>query len=57
MLGDKYELDKIRFRELLKWKEEMKKDHAVKINIISGDDHYKFISLKFANKPDYDFLS
>lgn len=57
MLGDKYELDKVRFCELLKWKEEMKKDSAVKANYISGEDHYKFLSLKLANTPDYDFLS
>lgn len=57
MLGDKYELDKSRFSELLKWKEEMKNDKAVKINYISGEDHYKFITLKLANTPDYDFLS
>jgi pyrimidodiazepine synthase len=56
MLGDKYELDKVRFSELLTWKEEMKKDNAVKINYISGEDHFKFISLKLANTPDYDFL-
>lgn len=58
MLGDKYELDKVRFCELLKWKEEMKRDHAVKVNYISAEDHYKFLSLRFAsNTPDYDFLS
>lgn len=57
MLGDKYELDKTRFSELLKWKEEMKKDNAVKANYISGEDHYKFVSLKLADTPDYDFLS
>lgn len=57
MLGDKYELDKVRFAELLKWKDEMKKDKAVKDNFISGEDHYKFISLKLAKIPDYDFLA
>lgn len=56
MLGSKYELDKVRFAKLLNWKEEMKKDKAVKVNFISGEDHYKFISLKLANTPDYDFL-
>lgn len=57
ILGDKYELDKVRFCELLKWKEEMKKDRAVKENYISGEDHYKFLSLKLANKTDYNFLA
>lgn len=57
MLGDKYELDKVRFCELLKWKEEMKKDNAVKANYISGEDHYKFLLLKLSSTPDYDFLS
>lgn len=57
MLGDKYELDKTRFCELLKWKENMKKDNAVKVNYISGENHYKFLSLKLVNTPDYDFLS
>jgi pyrimidodiazepine synthase len=57
MLGDKYELDKTRYAELIKWKEEMKKDKAVKENLISGEDHYKFISLRLANTPDYDFLA
>ena len=56
MLGSKYELDKVRFCQLLNWKEEMNKDKAVKVNYISGEDHYKFISLKIANTPDYDFL-
>ncbi|KAG5678920.1 hypothetical protein PVAND_008543 [Polypedilum vanderplanki] len=57
MLGDKYELDKVRFSELIKWKEEMKKDKAVKEHYISAEDHYKFISLRLANTPDYDFLA
>jgi glutathione S-transferase len=56
-LGDKYELDKVRYGELLKWKEEMKKDSAVKIHLISPEDHYKFISLRLAKTPDYDFLA
>jgi pyrimidodiazepine synthase len=57
MLGDKYELDKERYAELIKWKEEMKKDKAVKETYVSGEDHYKFISLRLAETPDYDFLA
>ncbi|XP_070490128.1 pyrimidodiazepine synthase-like [Chironomus tepperi] len=57
ILGDKYELDKVRFSELLKWKDEMQKDKAVKENYISPEDHYKFASLRLAGTPDYDFLA
>jgi len=56
ILGDKYELDKVRFSELLKWKDEMQKDRAVKENYISPEDHFKFASLRLAGTPDYDFL-
>lgn len=57
MLGDKYELDKVRYCELLKWKDEMKRERAVKDSFISGEDHYKFIELRLAGTPDYDFLA
>jgi hypothetical protein len=57
ILGDKYELDKVRFCELLKWKEEMSKDNAVKANYITPEAYFKFTSSIVAKKPDYDFLS
>lgn len=58
VLGDKYELDKVRFNKLLEWKDAMKTDSAVKAVIISGENHYKFRKSTFsAEGPDYDMLA
>jgi len=58
ILGDKYELDKVRFNKLLEWKDAMKTDSAVKAVIISGENHYKFRKSNFsADGPDYDMLA
>lgn len=57
MIGEKSELDKKRFSELLRWQDEMMKDKAVKDHYISAEDHHKFFMLKQANNPDYDFLN
>ncbi|CRL00065.1 CLUMA_CG013351, isoform A [Clunio marinus] len=57
LLGDKYELDKVRFSKLIEWKDLMKEDNAIKSLLISGEDHYKFRRSTFrAEGPDYDFL-
>jgi len=58
ILGDKYELDKVRFSKLLEWKDAMKKDSAVKAMIISGENHFKFRqSYNRPGGPDYDMLA
>lgn len=57
MLGDKYELDKVRFNKLLEWKDAMKQDTAVQSFIISGENHYKFRVSHLAGTPDYDMLA
>lgn len=58
MLGDKYEMDKVRFFKLLEWKDAMKQDAAVKAVIISGENHFKFRQ-SYLNSviPDYDMLA
>lgn len=57
LLGDKYELDKVRFNKLLSWKDAMKHDHAVKTWIISGENHFKFRVSHLKGVPDYDMLA
>uniref|UniRef100_U5EVI8 Putative glutathione s-transferase glutathione s-transferase n=1 Tax=Corethrella appendiculata TaxID=1370023 RepID=U5EVI8_9DIPT len=56
-VGDKYELDKERFEHLLKWRDEMIKDEAVKKSFISAENHAKFVeSRKNEAQPNYDML-
>lgn len=58
VLGDKFELDKVRFNKLLAWKDAMKLDTAVKAVYISGENHYKFRKSSFEKEvPDYDMLA
>lgn len=58
ILGDKYELDKVRYNQLLEWKDAMKQDPAVKSVIISGENHFKFRKSYFRPEgPDYDMLA
>jgi glutathione S-transferase len=57
VIGDKFELDKVRFKLLLEWKDAMKQDSAVKSVLISGENHYKFRKSQFERPlegPDYD---
>jgi glutathione S-transferase len=58
ILGDKYELDKVRYNKLLEWKDSMKQDAAVKATIISGENHFLFRKSYFRPEgPDYDMLA
>jgi Glutathione S-transferase, C-terminal domain len=59
ILGNKFELDKVRYNKLLAWKDAMKEDAAVKAVIVSGENHYKFRKsyLETPENPDYDMLA
>jgi glutathione S-transferase len=57
ILGDKYELDKVRFNKLIDWKDAMKEDPAVKAIFISAENHFKFRESHLKGVPDYDMLA
>lgn len=56
VLGDKFELDKVRYAKLLDWKDAMKQDQSVKAVLISGENHYKFRNSYLEGKPAYDTI-
>ena len=57
-LGEKLELDKVRFNKFFEWKDAMKQDTAVKAVMISGENHYKYRQMVLRPEgPDFDFLA
>ncbi|XP_013103620.1 pyrimidodiazepine synthase [Stomoxys calcitrans] len=56
LLGDKYEMDKERFEKLLKWRDLMGEDEAVKCFYLDGETHAKFMKTRREGKPNYDML-
>ncbi|XP_050075415.1 pyrimidodiazepine synthase-like [Anopheles maculipalpis] len=56
-LGDKYELDKDRFGQLLQWRDLMEKDEAVKQSLISTENHTKFLQSRKNGENNYDILA
>lgn len=56
LLGDKYEMDQERFKNLIKWREVMIEDAAVKGSYLDGETHAKFIKTRRTTTPDYDML-
>lgn len=55
VLGDSYEeIDKVRYSKFLEWKDLMKQDPAVKVSILSGENHYEFYKSYVSGKPDFD---
>lgn len=51
-----FELDKERFKNLLKWHSLMLQDEAVKEFYLDGETHAKYITTRRAGKADYDML-
>lgn len=57
-LGDKYEKpEKDRYIKFHEWQSAMEQDPAVKVSIISGENHYKFIQSMQTDAPIYDSLA
>jgi pyrimidodiazepine synthase len=56
LVGDKYELDRSRFKHLLQWRDLMKNENAVKASFISAEDHAKFLKGRRVNNANYDML-
>ncbi|XP_065359477.1 pyrimidodiazepine synthase isoform X2 [Calliphora vicina] len=56
LLNNKYEMDKERFEQLLKWRDLMVEDEAVKCFYLDGETHAKFMKTRREGTPDYDML-
>lgn len=56
LISNKYELDTERFAKLIKWRDDMAKDPAVKTSFLSGENHLKFLETRRTGHPNYDIL-
>lgn len=56
LLGDKYEMDQERFKHLIKWRDLMITDPAVKCSYLDGETHAKYMRGRREGTPDYDML-
>lgn len=56
LISNKYELDTERFAKLIKWRDDMTKDPAVKTSFLSGENHLKFLETRRTGHPNYDIL-
>ncbi|KAL9901761.1 pyrimidodiazepine synthase-like [Glossina fuscipes] len=56
LLGNKYEMDKKRFNNLLKWRDLMIEDEAVKCFYLDGETHAKFMKTRREGNPNYNML-
>ncbi|XP_037934231.1 pyrimidodiazepine synthase [Teleopsis dalmanni] len=56
LLDDKYKMDEERFAQLLKWKDLMINDAAVKSFYLNGETHAKYMRSRREGHADYDML-
>lgn len=56
VIGTKYTLNKLQYKNLVNWRERMLEDSVVKKNYLDIETHGKFINSFRAGVPDYDIL-
>jgi len=56
VVGDRYEMDKVRYAKLVEWNASMIGDPAVSIHYLGGEVHIKYFESRKAGNTDYDML-